>query len=120
MSESVRDVHILEHIVDYCDQISLAVEHFGDSFEIFDRDKVYRNSVSMCILQIGELVGILSDEFKSAHDNIPWTQIKKMRNIVAHRYGTVDSEITWQVVKEDIPNLRQFCEAVLSDSILNS
>ena len=64
---------------------------------------VYRNAVALCILQIGELVGNLSDEFKAEHTVMPWRQIKLMRNIVAHRYGTVDHSITWDVVENDIP-----------------
>ena len=37
---------------------------------------VVRQAVSMCILQIGELVGNLSDEFKAEHNVIPWREIK--------------------------------------------
>lgn len=107
MNVSERDISILKHIIDYCDQIYMAIERFGDDFTIFDKDLVYRNSVSLCILQIGELVGVLSDDFKMEHSEIPWAQIKKMRNIVAHRYGTVDATITWDVIKEDIPDLKE-------------
>ena len=109
MSAGERDNNILKHIIEYCDQIESTITRFGDDFETFDQDVIYRNAVSLCILQIGELVGILSDEFKQEHDNIPWTQIKKMRNIVAHRYGTVDVTITWDVIKDDIPDLRKYC-----------
>ena len=106
MSVQERDLRILEHILTYCGQIDMAVERFGRSFEIFDADPVYRNSVSLCI-------GHLSDGFKAEHEQIPWRQIKLMRNIVAHRYGTVDNTITWEVIEKDIPNLRQFCSSLL-------
>lgn len=108
-----RDRRILTHIVSYCDQIHMAVERFGPGYEIFAADPVYRNAVSLCILQIGELVGNLSEEFRNAHTAIPWRQIKLMRNIVAHRYGTIDHELTWDVVEHDIPVLRMFCQEVL-------
>ena len=113
MSVQERDLRILEHILTYCEQIDMAVERFGRSFELFDNDPVYRNSVSLCIVQIGELVGHLSDEFKAANGQIPWRQIKLMRNIVAHRYGTVDNTITWEVVEKDIPDLKRFCLSLL-------
>ena len=109
MSVDERDNNILKHIIDYCEQIRATVERFGDDFEIFDQDVIYRNAVSLCLLQIGELVGVLSDEFKKAHSDIPWVQIKHMRNIVAHRYGTVDATITWDVIKDDIPELQSYC-----------
>ena len=113
MSVSERDNSILKHIIDYCDQINAAVERFGDDFEIFDNDQIYRNAVALCLLQIGELVGVLSDEFKESHSAIPWAQIKKLRNIVAHRYGSVDATIVWDVMKDDIPDLKKYCLEVI-------
>ena len=37
-----------------------------------------------------------------------------MRNIVAHRYGTVDAEITWEIITADIPVLKKYCVAVIA------
>jgi uncharacterized protein with HEPN domain len=39
----------------------------------------------MCIIQIGEYVGRLSEDFKDTNDNIPWKRIKGMRNIATHQ-----------------------------------
>ena len=114
MNETNRDFNILEHIIDYCDQITEAVERFGNDETTFLNDRVYKNAVSLCILQIGELVSILTDEFRTAHPDIPWRDIKLMRNIVAHRYGTIDYSITWDVVQNDIPVLKNFCKEVIS------
>lgn len=108
-----RNKSILKHIVSYCDQIDMAVEQFGCDYEIFLSNPVYRNAVALCILQIGELVGNLSDDFKETHSAVPWRQIKLMRNIVAHRYGTVDHTITWDVIQNDIPKLREYCLMIL-------
>ena len=113
MSVSERDRSIITHIASYCDQIYEAVDRFGNDFEVFEKDRIFRNSVSMCILQIGELVTILSDEFKDQYESVPWRQIKQMRNIVAHRYGTVDNSITWDVIQNDIPALKEFCETII-------
>ena len=114
MSERERDLRLLRRIVDYCDQVDMAVARFGKSFRIFDQDPVYRNAVALCILQIGELVSRLSEQFRDTHDQIPWRQIKLMRNIVAHRYGTVDNSITWDVVEHDLPQLRTYCANILN------
>ena len=108
-----RDISILEHIVSYCDQIEETIARFGDDYSVFCKDAIYRNATALCILQIGELVGKLTEEFRVSHDAIPWRKIKAMRNIVAHSYGTVDSEITWEIIKEDIPDLKAYCKAVI-------
>lgn len=113
MTPPDRDSAILEHIISYCGQIAQTVEHFGADYAVFTASPIYRNAVALCILQIGELVGKLSDEFRKTHPGVPWRQIKATRNIVAHNYGSVDPESTWEIVTADIPELEQYCRAVL-------
>ena len=114
MSVSSRDLSILRHIKGCCVQIEDAVSRFGQDQDLFLRDDVYHNAVALCILQIGELVSIMSDDFRTAHTEIPWREIKLMRNIVAHHYGSVDHSITWDVVINDIPQLKKFCLDLIS------
>ena len=67
----------LEHIRDYCIEIKKTIIRYGESFEAFDSDADYQRSVSFCILQIGELSGGLSVEFRKATaDRIQWGPIK--------------------------------------------
>ena len=108
-----RDTSILEHIVSYCEQIEQTITRFGDDYSVFCTDAIYRNAAALCILQIGELVGKLTEDFRESHDAIPWRKIKAMRNIVAHSYGSIDAEITWEIIKEDIPELKAYCNAVI-------
>ena len=58
-----RDRSILEHIISYCEQIEATIDRFGDSYAVFSDDPIYRNAAALCILQIGELVGKLTEEF---------------------------------------------------------
>ncbi len=108
-----RDLHILEHMIAYCEQIEQTQARFGGQ-EVFFTDPIYRNAAALCILQIGELVGKLSEEFRAQHPAIPWREIKAMRNIVAHSYGTVDPETTWEVIRDDIPALKQYCQSLIT------
>jgi len=73
-----------------------------------------KNAISMCILQIGELVGKLSNEFKNTYNAMPWKDIKAMRNIAAHNYGEIDLEVLWETVSTDVPILREYCEKILN------
>ena len=100
------DELILQKMVGYCDDISAMIAEFGDSYEDFARQKSYQYATGMCILQIGELVGRLSDETKEALPNIPWRMIRGMRNIYAHNYEQTKRITIWQTLKEDVPTLR--------------
>ena len=67
----------------------------------------------MCIIQIGELVGRLSDDFRSAHEDIPWYEIKALRNLHAHDYENVNMELVWEAITIDVPELKKNLEALL-------
>lgn len=105
----------LEHIRDYCNEIKKTISRYGETFESFDADADYQRSVSFCILQIGELSGGLSADFRrTTADRIQWGPIKGMRNLVAHSYGSMSRDIIWETAVTDIPVLREFCEQQLA------
>ena len=67
------DLQRINHIRDYCAAISQTIERYGNTFEIYSKDADFQRSVSFSILQIGELSGGLSDEFKrETADQIQW------------------------------------------------
>ena len=111
-----RDSSIIRHIRDYCIEVETAHLDFQSSYERFMNSTTYRNAVTMPILQIGELTNHLSDSFKSAHPQIPWNEMRGIRNLFAHQYRSVDFDIVWTTSTEDIPQLRRFCEHFLAQS----
>ena len=109
-----RDEQILEHIVDYCEDIQDALDLIERSYDRFIADKQSQYSIAFSIMQIGELVGKLSETLKaSTIQEIDWPAVKGMRNIIVHDYGVVRLSIVWNVANDDIPSLKAFCEAHL-------
>ena len=105
-----HDVQVLEHIYDYCVSIEETVQRFGNDFESFSTDKAYHDLVCFYLLQIGELAGHLSSQLRmDSSGRMEWRQMKGMRNIVAHHYGTIRLDIVWNTVKKDVPLLKAFC-----------
>jgi len=113
MNNNARNIDILEHIVKYCDEIFETIKYFGNSFETFKSNSIYRNAISMCVLQIGELTGHLSDSFKEMYNEVPWKNIKGMRNFMAHKYGDISISTVWEAIAEDVPELRNYCNSIL-------
>ena len=62
---------------------------------------------------IGEAVGRLSDEFKNDHPDVPWRDIRGMRNIILHAYDHVDVPRVWDVVENDVPDLLETLDPLL-------
>ncbi len=114
IKQGERDISTLEHMVKHCETIEKAFERFGRRYDDFVSDEVFRDAVSMNILQIGELTGHLSDEFKErTKDSIPWREIRSMRNWFAHDYVNMDNETIWKTAFEDVPILLDFCREQL-------
>lgn len=109
----IGDLSILRHIVSYCNQIEQTTEHFGNTYESFSPAR-FTGTQPLCVSC--KLAGKLSDAFRAQNSIIPWRQIKAMRNIVAHSYGTVDPETTWEIICADIPRLKNYCLLFLTGS----
>jgi uncharacterized protein with HEPN domain len=108
-----KETGVIKHILTHCENILQAKKRFGDGFDIFIADTDYFNSVSMCLLQIGELANHLSDDFLTAHKDIPWKQVIGLRNRVVHGYGMLDKEVIWETVNSDIPMLHKKCKEIV-------
>lgn len=52
-----------QSVISYCNEIEETIGQFGEDYEVFKKDSVYRNAVALCMLQIGELTGSLTDDY---------------------------------------------------------
>ena len=116
MNSNNRDLYIIKKIIKYCQEANETITRFGDSLSVLKADNIYKNASAMCILQIGELVGNLSDDFVEKYSDMPWRQIKGMRNIAAHGYEEFDVDILWQTLKEDLPSLHNYCNKIVAEN----
>jgi len=106
-----KDVDVLEHIKVYCEDIEAAIKRFGHEKATLEADRDYRNSVCMSLLQIGELTGHLTEDFREkTKTEIFWPAVKGMRNLFAHNYGAIDIERVWETMMSDVPRLYEFCD----------
>lgn len=111
------DLQRITKIAEYCATIQRTVSRYGADLNLFISDIDYQQSIAFSLLQIGELAGGLSEEYRrSTADRVPWSAMKGMRNIVAHDYGNVNRERMWATAMMDIPALKQFCDKQLSDA----
>ena len=110
---NVRDINVLEHIIGYCEEIAQTIKSFDDKLETLKANHIYKNAASMCVLQIGELTTHLSKDFVGKNTEIPWSNIKRMRDIAAHHYGKFSMEKLHETIMFDIPALKVYCQNLL-------
>ena len=104
MRSELGDRIRLQHIIDAIEEIEKYL--VATELPVFLENSMMRFA---CIKQmeiIGEACNHLSVELKSKFLNIEWVQIVGMRNVFAHEYFGIDSRIVWEIIKNDIPELK--------------
>jgi uncharacterized protein with HEPN domain len=99
--------------VRYCGDTEELLNRIGSSYEQFIRDKIYYTAGSMYVLQIAELTGHLSQNFRDSHPEQPWSNIRSMRNMFAHEYWNMNAEKIWNTLCDELPKLGNMCAAEL-------
>jgi uncharacterized protein with HEPN domain len=90
----IRD--ILEAIVE--------IERFteGITFEEFQQAQITVKAVLYNMAIIGEAANSLMPDIEEIYPEIPWIDVRGMRNVVIHEYFQVNLVIIWQTIKEDL------------------
>jgi uncharacterized protein with HEPN domain len=87
----------------------LAIEEYTKdiSEDKFCSDRLIQDAVVRRLEIIGEAAKNVDTDFRNRYPQIPWKKIAGMRDIVAHEYFGVRLDRIWDVVKEDLPELRE-------------
>jgi uncharacterized protein with HEPN domain len=66
-------------------------------------NQMLQDACERCIEVVGEAAGSISEAFREHHPNVPWKELKDMRNILIHQYGAVDLQIVYDTIQNDLP-----------------
>lgn len=91
---------ILEH-AQYIVEETKGIKSAEDFMNINDKSK----AALFDLLQIGELANNLSKDCTQEIAGIPWNNVYNLRNRIVHGYASVDYEIIWETIKNNIPFL---------------
>lgn len=98
----------LAYILHIRDAILLLEEYTSSmSKEEFAKNFLVRDGTVHQIQIIGEATKKLSEDFKNNYKDIPWNEIAKMRDRIVHHYFDIDINVVWDVVKYDIPSVKE-------------
>ncbi|MDR1497030.1 MAG: DUF86 domain-containing protein [Puniceicoccales bacterium] len=81
------------------------------TFEEFWDNSEKRDAVSLRLSVIGESAHRISRETEISLVNIPFREIRGLRNRIAHDYGAIDFRIVWAVTQNDLRPLVTELEA---------
>lgn len=107
LGDKARLMHILEAINE--------IENYTSNVEF---NEFVLNSMMRfaCIKQmeiIGEASNHISQDIKVRFSTIEWSQITGMRNVFVHEYFGIDIRLVWEIIKNDLPELKSKIELIL-------
>jgi uncharacterized protein with HEPN domain len=112
----LRAKDYLLHMLEATDRVFLYTANI--SAEEFSASPMLQDAVIRNIEIIGEAARNLLEvgpEFVAKYPSIPFAQIYGMRNRVSHGYFAVSTEMIWNSVQVDLPELREQIAKVLED-----
>ena len=68
---------------------------------------------------IGEAANRVPEEIVLEHPEIPWQDMKDMRNVLAHEYFGINEKIVWETIQEDLPPLIPLLKRLLEEQTVS-
>ena len=85
----------------------------GLTFESFAADRKTIDAVVRNLEVIGEAAKNLSEEIKASSGDIEWKKIIGLRNLLIHEYFGISKPVIWDIVKNKLDPLENFCAKFL-------
>jgi uncharacterized protein with HEPN domain len=89
------------------------------SLAALEQDQQAQDAIVRTIVVIGEAANRIqkvAPQFVTAHPELPWTQMRGIRNKVVHDYFDVAWDVVWDSVKQDLPPLLQQVKSLLKST----
>ena len=87
----------------------------GMDLASFLADEKTVDAVSFCFGVIGEAARHVPEDVVAANTDLPWPEMRAMRNVVVHEYFGVTHETLWKTAREDLPALVERLRRVLAE-----
>ena len=108
-----KDITVfLKHIIESAELIEEYLEN--KQLEEFLKSKILQDSVIRRLEIIGEAVKNIPDNFKNSYPELPWRKMAGLRDILIHQYFGIDMELTWEIAKNNVPELKLEIKSVLT------
>ena len=101
----------MRHMLDYA-HAALEISQPKTRADL-DTDMVFRLALTRAVEVIGEAARRVPRETRIQHPMVKWQAISGMRDRLIHGYDTVNHDLLWDVVTEDLPPLIAQLETIL-------
>ena len=109
-----RDYDIyLDDILEAIDRIQEYVEDI--TRDVFAADRMRFDAVIRNLEIIGEAVKGVPDSVRQNYPDVEWRKIAGLRDILIHKYFSINVEIVWDVVDSKLPILKTQLQQIIKE-----
>ena len=112
MKEGREYIDYLRDILDAAEKAERFIE--GMDFDAFSSDDKTVFAVVRALEIVGEATKKIPDSLKESHEGLPWREMAGLRDKLIHDYISVNLEVVWKTVKNDLPTLRDKVSSLLA------
>ena len=76
-------------------------------------DELVLHAVLFNLIVVGEAAKSIDDELRAAAPDVPWSDYAGLRDVIAHQYFRVQTQIIENTVRRDLPRLSLAVERLL-------
>ena len=106
----------LDFVEDILDAMEKAEILLTDvTYEQFAGDFRIHFAVVRALEIVGEATKRLPSSLRDQYPAVPWKEMAGMRDRITHGYDTIDLQIVWNTVKQDIPCIRPLLQQILAE-----
>jgi uncharacterized protein with HEPN domain len=73
------------------------------TFETFASDPRTVEAVQFNLIVIGEAARHVPDDVAARYTEVPWREMRGLRNVIAHAYFSVSLPTVWATITADLP-----------------
>lgn len=101
-------------IQDILDAVT-AIEKYtqGMEFNTFIEDRRTVDAVVRNLMTIGEAAVHVPEDICLRHPEVPWYEMRGMRNFVVHEYFRASDSVIWDTIQVDLPPLLNLLNKIL-------
>ncbi len=119
--DAMRIRDYLEHILEALKRIFDYVDDIGEVG--FLTNSLIQDAVLRNLEIVGEASNKLvryHDEFIKQYPDVPWEDMYWMRNRISHGYFSIDFEIIWKTIEQDLPIVNEQVQIIYEKIVAKS
>ena len=103
-NQEYRDITTLIRLTEHLERAHQDASAVNSADEL-ESDHMRFNSVAMDMMQVQESAKKLSEEFIERHPDLPWNEMRALRNVIVHQYDEIDVYKLYESATDDAQRL---------------